>query len=100
MIIGNGKLITNDAENNFYDNGAVLVRGNIIEEVGNFEDLKKAYPEEEIVDVKGNVIMPGMICAHSHIYSAYARGMGVSKPTVDFLQCLKIYGGLLIKTYT
>lgn len=89
MIIGNGKLITNDAENNFYDNGAVLVRGNIIEEVGNFEDLKKAYPEEEIVDVKGNVIMPGMICAHSHIYSAYARGMGVSKPTVDFFTVLE-----------
>ncbi|MDY2987463.1 MAG: putative aminohydrolase SsnA, partial [Peptoniphilus sp.] len=89
MIIGNGKLITNDAENNFYDNGAVLVRGNIIEEVGNFEDLKKAYPEEEIIDVKGNVIMPGMICAHSHIYSAYARGMGVSKPTVDFFTVLE-----------
>ena len=89
MIIGNGYLITNDADNNFYDNGAVLVKGNVIEDIGNFEDLKAKYPGEEIVDVKGKVIMPGMICAHSHIYSAYARGMAASKPTVDFYTVLE-----------
>lgn len=89
MIIGNGKVITNDSSNTFIENGAVLVRGNVIEDVGNFEDLKKAYPNEEIVDVKGKIIMPGMICAHSHIYSAYARGMSVSKPTDNFFRMLE-----------
>ncbi|MFR2716366.1 MAG: hypothetical protein ACLTA5_03010 [Anaerococcus obesiensis] len=33
--------------------------------------------------------MPGMICAHSHIYSAYARGMAVSKPTDNFFNVLE-----------
>ena len=89
MIIGNGKIITNDSDNNFYENGAVLIKDNIIEEVGNFEDMKKSYPNEEIIDVKGRVVMPGMICAHSHIYSAYARGMSVSKPTGDFFEVLE-----------
>jgi len=89
MIIGNGVVITNDAKNHFYKNGAVYVKDNVIQEVGNFEDIKAKYPNEEIVDVKGNVIMPGMICAHSHIYSAYARGMSVSKPTDDFYNVLE-----------
>lgn len=88
MLIGNGVVITNDEENNFYDCGAVLVKGNIIEDIGYFEDMKKKYPTEELVDIKGNVIMPGMICSHSHIYSAYARGMSVSKPTTDFYTVL------------
>lgn len=89
MIIGNGKVITNNSSNTVIENGAVLVRGNIIEDVGNFEDLKKTYPNEEIIDVKGKIIMPGMVCAHSHIYSAYARGMSVSKPTDNFFRMLE-----------
>jgi len=89
MIIGNGKVITNDSLNTFMENGAVLIRGNVIEDIGNCEDIKNRYPDEEFVDVKGRVIMPGMICAHSHIYSAYARGMSVSKPTADFFTVLE-----------
>jgi putative selenium metabolism protein SsnA len=30
---------------------------------------------EEIVDLNGRFIMPGMVCAHTHLYSALARGM-------------------------
>jgi len=89
MIIGNGKVITNDSTDTFIENGAVRIGNNVIEEIGNYEDLKRAYPDEEIIDVKGKVIMPGMICAHSHIYSAYARGMSVSKPTAGFYQVLE-----------
>ncbi|SHJ55192.1 putative aminohydrolase SsnA [Paramaledivibacter caminithermalis] len=89
MIIGNGRIITNDSNNAFIENGAVLIKDNIIEDIGYFEALKKTFPKEEIIDVKGKVIMPGMICTHSHIYSAYARGMDVSKPQRNFCEILK-----------
>lgn len=89
MIIGNGKIITNDSLNTFIENGAILIKGNVIEDVGNLNDIKMKYTAEEFIDVKGKVIMPGMICAHSHIYSAYARGMSVSKPTTDFFTVLE-----------
>jgi len=89
MIIGNGKIITNDSFNTFIENGAIYIKDNVIEDIGNFTDIKNKYPDEELTDVKGRVIMPGMICAHSHIYSAYARGMSVSKPTADFFTVLE-----------
>ncbi|MGD9569227.1 MAG: putative aminohydrolase SsnA [Sedimentibacter sp.] len=89
MIIGNGKVITNDSFNTFFENGALFINDNVIEDIGNLEDIKSKYPQEEFVDVKNRVIMPGMICAHSHIYSAYARGMSVSKPTTDFFTVLE-----------
>ena len=89
MIIGNGRLITNSDKVGFMDNGAVLVKDNVIVEVGNFEELKKAHPGEEVLDAQGNLIMPGMICAHSHIYSSYARGMAPSGVTDNFFHILE-----------
>ena len=89
MIIGNGRLITNDDTGRVLQSGAILVRGNEIVEVGDFSELKSKYPEEEIHDVGGRLIMPGMINAHSHIYSAFARGFGPKGPTRNFLEILE-----------
>src|SRR5215216_4626429 len=30
---------------------------------------------EEVIDLNGRVVMPGMVCGHTHLYSALARGM-------------------------
>src|SRR5262245_279625 len=30
---------------------------------------------DETVDLAGKLVMPGMVCAHTHLYSALARGM-------------------------
>lgn len=30
---------------------------------------------EETIDLGGKLVMPGMVCAHTHLYSALARGM-------------------------
>ncbi|MDO5714307.1 MAG: putative aminohydrolase SsnA [Tissierellia bacterium] len=89
MLIGNGKLITNDVNNPYIEDGAIYFKDGIIEKIGKTEDLRKEYPEEEFVDVKNRVIMPGLINAHTHIYSAFARGMAVSKPTRNFIEILE-----------
>ncbi|TYT78288.1 putative aminohydrolase SsnA [Treponema phagedenis] len=89
MIITNGKVITNDKNSTFYDNGAVYIKDNIIVDVGNSDEIKKHYKTETILDAKGGIILPGFICTHSHIYSAYARGISVTKPTDNFFNVLE-----------
>ncbi|MFA5289573.1 MAG: amidohydrolase family protein [Candidatus Izemoplasmatales bacterium] len=42
-----------------------------IEAVGPMKDLPK---KEDVEDVSGMLIMPGLIAGHTHIYSAFARG--------------------------
>lgn len=89
MIIGNGRVLTNDESGRVLQCGAVLTRGNEIVKVGEFTDLLQRFPQEEVHDVGGRLIMPGMINAHSHIYSAFARGFGPKDPTRNFLEILE-----------
>lgn len=48
-----------------------------IVEVGEEAALRAKYADAEIVDAKGGVIMPAFINAHTHIYSALARGLSI-----------------------
>lgn len=90
LIIGNGRLVTRDSNNPYFENGAVVVENDLIKEVGSFSDLKEKYPSAEFVDAAGKIIMPGFVNAHEHIYSAFARGMSLSgKPNTNFLEILE-----------
>lgn len=77
LLVGNGQLITRDPEFPYLKDGAVVIDGEVIKDVGSLADMKKAYPDAEFVDAKGGVIMPGLINAHTHIYSGLARGLAI-----------------------
>ncbi|HLG14694.1 MAG TPA: amidohydrolase family protein, partial [Blastocatellia bacterium] len=46
-------------------------RGVIVERGPRLE----SRPGEEVIDLGGKLVMPGMVCAHTHLYSTLARGM-------------------------
>lgn len=78
LLIGNGRLITRGAHNRLIENGCVAADGNVIAAVGTTEELKKCYPGAEFIDARGGMILPGLINAHNHIYSAYSRGIAIN----------------------
>lgn len=89
-IITNGRLITRDVENPYFEHGAVVFDGASIVEAGDETALRAKYPQAEPIDAKGGVIMPAMINAHTHIYSALGRGLSINgnNPT-NFLEVLE-----------
>ena len=90
LLIGNGRVITRDPENPYLQNGAVVTEGAKIKAVGDCDALKKAYPDAQFVDAAGGIIMPGLINAHTHIYSGLARGLAVSGYNpANFLEILE-----------
>ena len=59
----------------------------LISEVGKNLSLKNG---EEVVDLKGKIVIPGLVNAHTHLYSSLSRGMPVPKtPPKNFLDILK-----------
>ena len=75
MIIKNGKLITWEEDNQILEDSQLLIKAGRIKEIG--PDLVGKNPAEEVIDARGQYVMPGNICAHTHFYGAYARGMAI-----------------------
>ena len=77
LLIGNGHVLTRDKSLPWLEDGAVAIRGDAIAEVGSRRTLREKYPDAEWIDARGGVIMPGLINAHTHIYSGLARGLAI-----------------------
>jgi len=90
MIIHNATVVTFDHENRIIADGAVRMDGPVIAAVSTSADLLARFPEEERWDAGGLILMPGQICAHTHFYGAFARGMYIpGPPAKDFPEILE-----------
>ncbi len=90
MLITNGTVLTFDKEKRIIPGGAVYYEDNTIVEVGPTSKLQAKYPQAEKLDAAGKLIMPGSVCAHTHFYGAFARGMAIpgAAPT-NFMEILE-----------
>ena len=78
MLITNATLITWDtASNRILEDHALLIENDRIKEIDTTSELRSRYPQNETLDAGGQYVMPGSICAHTHFYGAYARGMAI-----------------------
>lgn len=100
MLVGNGYVVTFGADNKVIENGAVLIDGDKIVKVGDFETMKTQEAYDEFIDARGHVIMPGMVNCHMHLYSTFARGMDLktNEPPANFPQILEKLWWRLDKT--
>lgn len=71
MIIINANIKTMEKEN--FPNGFIRIRNGKIEQVGGMPDLR--WEDDEILDVQGATVLPGLIDAHSHI-GMWEDGLG------------------------
>lgn len=91
MLITNGTVVTLGARNEIISDGAVFIEGDKIGALGKTADLVAKYPQAQRLDARGKVVMPGNICAHTHFYGAFARGMALppGPPPKNFPEILQ-----------
>jgi len=76
MFIKNAKIITFDDQDRILENSGVIINdtGEIIK-IGPTSELEKISSTGNVIDANGQLLMPGNICAHTHFYGAYSRGL-------------------------
>jgi putative selenium metabolism protein SsnA len=89
MLITNATLATFGEENRLLENAALYIEDDRIAEIGDTATLTRKHAAAEILDAGGQLVMPGNICAHTHFYGAFARGMAIpGDPPRDFPEIL------------
>lgn len=84
MLIYNARAVRWGEPAQVFDDYAVAIEGGVIRELGRSADLLATYPELERFDAGGQYVMPGNICAHTHFYGAFARGMAIPGRAPDY----------------
>jgi len=74
LILINGTVVTMDAEGTVFSPGVLAVRGDSIVAVGP-ASLAVEIEAGEVVDCAGQIVIPGLINAHTHVPMSLLRGL-------------------------
>jgi len=75
MLVTNATLVHWDPEPAITPNAALYLENGLIGDIGPTAELAVRYPSAPRLDAAGLWLLPGLICAHTHMYGALARGM-------------------------
>lgn len=79
-----------DGERRIIDRGGVYVENGRIVAVGPLDYLKNDYEPETVLEFPDGIVMPGLVCAHTHLYGILLRGGRLHlPPPTDFTQSLQ-----------
>jgi putative selenium metabolism protein SsnA len=89
MLITNATIITWGQPNEILRDSALLIENGKIADFGPSADLAARYPNAPLFDARGQLLLPGNICAHTHFYGMYSRGLAIpGEPAARFSQIL------------
>jgi putative selenium metabolism protein SsnA len=90
MLIRHAKIITWGDPNQILEEQALVLKDGLIVDFGPDTELTARYPEQEVLDARGQLVLPGNICAHTHFYGAFSRGMAIpGAAPKNFLEILQ-----------
>jgi putative selenium metabolism protein SsnA len=90
LLIKNGVLVTMDGQRRILEGHSVAIEAGKITEVDRTVNLEKKHSGAEVIDASGRIVMPGIICSHSHLYGMLLRGASLNiEPPSDFTQILQ-----------
>jgi len=87
LLIENGCVITVNPEGDLYPNGYVFVEGDSLTAVaeGKAPDSIRSQADE-IIDSSRQIVMPGLINAHVHLFQTLIRGLSDNRPLIPWLE--------------
>jgi len=73
LLVKNAHLVTMDNHQREIPDGGLFIRNGFIEQVGKTSELPQTA--DEILDLKGHVLLPGLVNTHHHFYQTLTRAV-------------------------
>ena len=76
----------------------VAVNGGLVVATASHAELRDSYPEAQVRDANGHIVLPGFVNAHVHLYGTLAHGIPpAANPPSDFWSFLDDYWWPLVE---
>ncbi len=82
----NGPIMTCAAADGIIESGFLAVKDGLIADTGKLDQTElEQYPAHEKIDLRGNLLMPGLVNAHNHAAMTLFRGLADDLPLMEWL---------------
>jgi 5-methylthioadenosine/S-adenosylhomocysteine deaminase len=83
-LLSHATVVTMNPNRDIIEDGAVYVKDDRIQDVGVTTDLQQKYSHAEVLDCTGQVIIPGLINTHTHLFQTLLKGLGDDRVLKDW----------------
>ena len=88
LLLTGATVVTVDRDRRVLHDGAVLVDGDRIADVGATGELVDRHGSVEVLDCSGRVIIPGLVNTHTHLFQTLLKGLGDDMVLKDWFTCM------------
>ena len=87
IILHNARyVVTCDSRDTVLENASLVIQGSKIIDLGPAQEVKKRYPQAQVIDLTDQLIMPGLINLHTHLPMTLLRGVAENVDLQGFLE--------------
>jgi putative selenium metabolism protein SsnA len=88
--VKDGIIVTMDPHGRILSDHSILIQDGRFRAIGSTSDIGRDWTADEVIDASGGIVMPGLICSHTHLYGMLLRGATLNiAPPSDFTQILQ-----------
>ena len=88
FILANACVVTINAAKDIHERGSVLVHEDRIADIGSTAKLTAKQPNAEVIDWAGNILIPGMVNTHTHLFQTLLKGPGDDMVLKKWFTCM------------
>ena len=85
LLLTHALIVTQDDNRTIIPDGSLAIRAGRILSIGSSEALQSCYDAQEIVDLSGQIVFPGLVNTHDHLFQVATKGLGEDMPVQDWV---------------
>src|SRR5271154_6225607 len=88
IIVADACIVTMNAEREILHKASVLFEGDRIQAIGSRAALLDGHPDAKVIDGAGQILIPGMINTHTHLFQTLLKGPGDDMVLKKWFTCM------------
>ncbi len=85
LLLTHALIVTQDDDRTIIPDGAIAIRASRILSLGHSGELMARYGAREMIDLSGQIVFPGLVNTHDHLFQVATKGLGEDMPVQDWV---------------